>query len=229
MGGLCQTSVRRSAAGAGISRPLHPSRRHFQPAPAGCGKWPSLVSMERLSDPGPIQQLQGDDSGGRRVYSPFSATRAAVGLATHSLWRLARQLPPQGQSGSLPPTPGAAGGLASSAGPMPRLVRNDRGRVLAPLSGMRHWHDDPGSDLARLPMAHYPPTRLLMTTPRSSLVHRTAVGSAAQALVLSGCQPTNGKSAHCLAPPLAYHHFSASTNSLVRFEPPPLGRKPFPP
>src|ERR1700681_2578824 len=216
MGGLCQASVRRSAAGVGIPRPLHPSRRPFQPAPAGCGKRPSLVSMERLSNQGTIQQLQGNDSGGRRAHSPFSPPHAAVRLAPHSLWRLARQLPPQGQAGSLPPPPGAPGGLASSAGPMPRLVRRARGRVLAPLSEMRHWNDDPGSDLARLPMAHYPPTGLLMTTPRSSLVHRTAVGSAAQVLVLSGCQPTNGKGAHCLAPPLAYHHFPASTNSLMR-------------
>jgi len=32
-------------------------------------------------------------------------------------------------------------------------------------------------------MAHYPATGLLMTTPRFSLVHRTAVASVAQALV----------------------------------------------
>jgi hypothetical protein len=67
-------------------------------------------------------------------------------------------------------------------------------------------------------MAHYPATGLLMTTPRFSLVHRTAVGSAAQALVLSGCQPTHGNGAPCLAPPLTYHHFPASTNSLAGFE-----------
>ena len=167
-------------------------------------------------EPRPIQQPK-VMTRRQTSYSPFS-THAAAKISTHSPLRLARQLPPQGEPGSLPPTPGSPGGLASAAGPMPRLVRGAHGRVLGPLSGMRHWHDDPGSDLARLPMAHYPATGLLMTTPRFSLVHRTAVGSAAQALVLSGCQPTNGNGVHLSCAALAYHHFPASTNSLAGFE-----------
>ena len=84
MGGLRQASVRRSAAGIGISRPLYSSRRHFQPAPAGPGKRPRLVPVERLSNQGPIQ-LQGDDPGGRRIHSSFSPPRVAARLAAHSL------------------------------------------------------------------------------------------------------------------------------------------------
>jgi hypothetical protein len=67
-------------------------------------------------------------------------------------------------------------------------------------------------------MAHYPATGLLMTTPRSSLVHRTAVGSAAQALVVFGCQrhPWQGRSWSCAT--RAYAHFPASPNSLAGFK-----------
>ena len=55
MGGLRQTPFRRTAAGAGLRRPLHASRGHLQQSPAGYRQRPGDVPLEGLSPQQPEQ------------------------------------------------------------------------------------------------------------------------------------------------------------------------------
>src|ERR1039458_1882186 len=91
MGGLRQATLRRTAPGDRVSRPLHPSRGHLQPASGSAARRPSFVSLERLPAPG---TAQGNDGLRRGVHPPFPAACAAARLSAHPLLRLARQLPP---------------------------------------------------------------------------------------------------------------------------------------
>ena len=60
VGGLCQATLRRARAGAGLSRPLHPSRRHRQLATAQHGRRSGRLPLEGLS---PQRHRQGHDPG----------------------------------------------------------------------------------------------------------------------------------------------------------------------
>ena len=102
MGGLCQASLRRTAAGAGVPGPLYPSRGHLQPAPAGAGRRPSLLRWKDYRD-GSKSKVH--DRLRRGVHPPLPAALPAARLPAHPLLRLPGQLPSR-QTGSLPPTPG---------------------------------------------------------------------------------------------------------------------------
>jgi hypothetical protein len=75
LGSLRQGSLRRTATGAGVSRPLHPSRGHFQPPPAAVARGPGLFPVEGLPR---RQPLEGDDRFRRRVHPPLPAACASA-------------------------------------------------------------------------------------------------------------------------------------------------------
>ncbi len=94
-----QASVRRPRAGARLSRPLHPPRRHRQQPPNPARRRPGQLHLEGLP---PSRQDQGDDAGGRRVHPSVPAARRARRLPPHPPCRLPRQRPPHRQARALP-------------------------------------------------------------------------------------------------------------------------------
>ena len=95
----CQAAVRRTRAGARLSRPLHPPRRHRQqPAGRACRR-PGELHLEGLPA---RRQDQGDDAGGRRVYPPFPPAQLAGRLPPHPPHRLPGQLPSRRETRALP-------------------------------------------------------------------------------------------------------------------------------
>src|SRR5712671_1192395 len=100
LGRLRQATVRQTRAGARLSRPLYPSRRHRQQPPGRSYRGPAQLSLEGLSPP---QQAKGDDPWCRRVHPPLPPPRPARPLPSHPPLRLSRQRSPSRQARRLPP------------------------------------------------------------------------------------------------------------------------------
>ena len=77
MGRLCQATVRRPAAGARVSRPLHPSGGHRQQPPDRARGRAGAVPLEGLSAPDKPKVMTLD---GRRVHPPLPAACFARGF-----------------------------------------------------------------------------------------------------------------------------------------------------
>ena len=131
LGGLRQTPLRRSRAGARLPRALHPSDRHRQRAPPGLRERLSPLPLPGLC---PWEQDQGDAPPGGGVHPSVSAPCAPQGLhADPALWP-PRQSPSYRAPGRLPGRPRCAtprlpkqkpsrpSSLACS-GPMPTAAR----------------------------------------------------------------------------------------------------------
>ena len=73
-GGLCQAPVRRTRAGAGLSRPLYPSRRPGKLSSHPARRRPGRLHLERLP---PSRQDQGADARCRRIHSAVPIPRRA--------------------------------------------------------------------------------------------------------------------------------------------------------
>lgn len=83
---------------------------------------------------------------------------------------------------------------------------------------MRHRHDDPRTDVARLPMARHPTAGFLMTTTRSSPVHHIAARYRAHAIALSSYRDMRADGAQLSAPPEVFRHSPAWTTSWTHAE-----------
>src|SRR5215813_3239628 len=92
LGGLRQATVWRPRTGAGLSRPLYPSRRHRQQPAALARRREGSLYLERLSSG---RQDQSDDTRCRRVHPTLSAACSAGGLPSHPPLRFPRQWLPR--------------------------------------------------------------------------------------------------------------------------------------
>src|ERR1700751_159188 len=96
LGGLFETSLRRSPIRAAISRPLHPSRGHLQPSPGFFHRWPGHLSLARFRPPQPTEVALAT---GRSVPEPLSAAPTSARLRADPALRFpgqptTREVPP---------------------------------------------------------------------------------------------------------------------------------------
>src|SRR6266852_2975633 len=75
LGRLCQARLRRTHAGVALSRPLHPSRGHFQSSLVGLRPRTRHLSLEGLR---PRRQAWHDDTCGHRVLTALLSARAPL-------------------------------------------------------------------------------------------------------------------------------------------------------
>jgi len=119
VGGLCQTALGQSRAGAEVSQPLYPSRGDCQLSPGLRGGWCGAVSLHRLRR-WRDRQSEGTQSG--RVSAPLSPPCRAHRVRAHPPLWLTGQSHAADQAHPRPPALGA------------------RGRDSAPVSGDRAGH-----------------------------------------------------------------------------------------
>src|ERR1035437_716206 len=163
MGGLRQGSLWRTATRPGVSRPLHPSCGHLQPPPPDSRKRSGLLPVEGLPR---RSQIQGDDHPCRGVHPPLPAARFAARLTTHPLLRLPGQLPPQGQTRSLPSTAGHGHlPVAAPACRLPQLTGSTHQHQLPALPAVWERHPHPSPILPALSRPRSPPSGQLMISP----------------------------------------------------------------
>ena len=92
MGGLLETSFRRCATCASLSRPVHPSRGDLQPSTRRTRRWHGHVPLARFRSQ---KQEASDDAAGRRVPAPIPAARAAAWIRPHPPLRVSGSSPPR--------------------------------------------------------------------------------------------------------------------------------------
>ena len=82
VGGLLQGTIRRARAGATLSLPLHPSRRHLEPPPRCSRRHQHRIPLEGLPHqrPGPLEDNAASPA---RVHQALPHPRAAQGLPPH--------------------------------------------------------------------------------------------------------------------------------------------------
>src|SRR5580704_6231671 len=152
MGGLCQAAVRRPATGARLSRPLHPSRGHFQSAPPPPSRRQRHLSMEGLS-PQRQRKIPPDDTRLRRVHPPLPAPHVAASLSTHPALWVPGQPPSPPKIGTVPATPLLPGDrTAARVGRLPP-GQPSTGPNSSPLPEVCARHPGSRSVLARLSLA----------------------------------------------------------------------------
>src|SRR3989475_10918866 len=88
LGRLCQARLRWSPAGVTVSRPLHPSRGHFQSSLVGLRPRERHLLLEGLC---PRWQARQDDSCVHGVLAPFLSARAPQRIRAHPSLRVPRQ------------------------------------------------------------------------------------------------------------------------------------------
>ena len=79
VGRLCQATLRRPRAGAGLCRPLHPSSRDLEQSPAGYRSRSSELPMQGLSGP---QSAEDHDPFGGGIHPSLSPPRFALAAST---------------------------------------------------------------------------------------------------------------------------------------------------
>jgi hypothetical protein len=125
VGRLRETAIRRPATGARLRRPLHPPRRHRQPARARSRRATS-ASATRTIVP---RRAQDDDARRDGIHPPVLAPRPAIGISPDSLLRPVG--PPAPPRAPRPVPPAARHG----GGPRPGRPRPDRRGLSGSLRG----------------------------------------------------------------------------------------------
>src|SRR6476660_1154305 len=147
MGGLRQAPVRRTRAGIGLSRPLHPPcRRGEQPTDSACGR-PGQLHLEGLPPP---RQGQDHDARRRRVHPAVPAACRAGRVSSHPPYRLPRQRPSHREAGAMPRLACSPDARSANAGELPRSYPSaDRTRTrYLPRLWWRHAGAPPASALS---------------------------------------------------------------------------------
>src|SRR2546427_276631 len=101
LGRLCQARLRRTHAGVALSRPLHPSRGHFQSSLVGLRPGARPLSLEGLC---PRWQARQDDSWHHRVLTTLLSARAPQRLRAHPSLRIPRPSLSRLPLGTIPTT-----------------------------------------------------------------------------------------------------------------------------
>lgn len=101
LGRLCQTRLRQFHAGVTVSRPLHPSRGHFQSSFVGLGPRPRQLSVEGLR---PRWQARQDDSWRHRVLTALLSARTSQRVRAHPSLRVLGESLSRFPPGTIPTT-----------------------------------------------------------------------------------------------------------------------------
>src|SRR5207245_8377393 len=101
LGRLCQARLRWSHAGVTLSRPLHPSRGHFQSSLVGLRPRARHLSLEGLR---PRWQARQDDSWRHRVLTALLSARTSQRVRAHPSLRVPRESLSRFPPGTIPTT-----------------------------------------------------------------------------------------------------------------------------
>src|SRR3989441_1137370 len=101
LGRLCQARLRWSHAGVTLSRPLHPSRGHFQSSLVGLRPRARHLSLEGLR---PRWQARQDDSWRHRVLTALLSARTSQRVRAHLSLRVPRESLSRFPPGTIPTT-----------------------------------------------------------------------------------------------------------------------------